>query len=86
MHHDGRSVRQNNAGGQTLSEGVVCPNSGGGDEGSVRPESKSTEVVVKAVCDPTVEVVVTSGQGPTPSVVRTLPDPLGGQKSPLSIS
>ena len=43
-------------------------------------------VVVKALCDPTVEVVVTSGQGPTPSVVRTLPDPLGGQKSPPSTS
>ena len=27
--------------------------------GSVRPDSKLTEVVVRALCDPTVEVVVT---------------------------
>ena len=29
--------------------------------GSVQLDSKSTEVVVRAVCDPTVEVVVTRG-------------------------
>ena len=54
--------------------------------GSVQLDSKSTEVVVRKLCNPTVEVVVTSEQGPTPSVVRTLPDPLGGQKSPPSTS
>ena len=32
MHHDSRLVRQNHAGGQTLLQGVVSPNSGGGDE------------------------------------------------------